>query len=212
MKIRYALRAAALLAAIGLPLAAGSITTTFANNNQFTGNMFNAIIGANGITVNSLDVNVDTGSMTIDVYLKSGTFVGFDTTPAAWTLVSATAVTGAGAGKPTLVNVSPFTLAAGNTLWALCNGGQHNQYRTLHALHERQQHLFELGPEPLAGRWNWRNFRQFSGGFRPNLGRNYLLQFGQRHTRAGSVRALLLAVPGIWLVRSATCANIDQYR
>jgi hypothetical protein len=115
MKTKHVLHAAVLLASIALPLAAGSITTTFADNNRFTGNMFNAVIGANGITVNSLDVNVGTGSLTIDVFIKTGTYVGFDTNSAAWTLVSTTAVTGAGAGKSTLVNVTPFTLKASTT-------------------------------------------------------------------------------------------------
>jgi hypothetical protein len=115
MKTRYILNAALLLTAAVMPMAAGSITTTFANNDRYTGDMFNAVIGANGITVNSLDVNVDSGAVTIDVYIKTGTYVGSETTPAAWTLVSATNVTGAGAGSQTLVNVTPFSLAAGKT-------------------------------------------------------------------------------------------------
>jgi hypothetical protein len=115
MKLRHIPQVAVLLASIALPLAASSITTTFAGGNRFDGNMFDAVIGSKGITVNSLDVNVDTGSMTIDVYIKSGSYVGFDTTPAAWTLVSATAVTGSGSGNSTAVAVTPFTLAAGGT-------------------------------------------------------------------------------------------------
>jgi hypothetical protein len=115
MKTRYVLNAAILFTAVVMPMAAGSITTTFADNNRFTGNMFDAVIGANGLTVNSLDVNVDSGAVTIDVYIKTGTFVGSETNPAAWTLVSATNVTGAGAGNQTLVAVTPFTLSAGET-------------------------------------------------------------------------------------------------
>jgi hypothetical protein len=115
MKPRYILHAAAVFAAVTLPLAASSITTTFAGGNAYDGNMFDATIGSNAITVNSLDVNVDTGSMTIDVYIKSGTYVGFDTTPAAWTLVSATSVTGLGSGNLTPVSVTPFNLSAGST-------------------------------------------------------------------------------------------------
>ena len=115
MKLRYILHAAAVCAAVALPLAASSITTTFAGGNRFDGNMFNATIGSSSITVNSLDVDVDTGSMTIDVYIKSGSYVGFDTNSAAWTLVSATSVTGLGAGNPTPVSVTPFNLSAGNT-------------------------------------------------------------------------------------------------
>jgi hypothetical protein len=115
MKTQYIGKAALLLALLALPMAAGSITTTFAENNRFTGNMFNATIGASGITVNSLDVDVDAGAVTIDVWIKTGTYVGSETTPAAWTLESATAVTGAGAGNETLVNITPFSLSAGQT-------------------------------------------------------------------------------------------------
>jgi hypothetical protein len=79
--------------------AASSISTTFADGNRFDGNMFDVAVGPNGINVNSLDVNVDTGSMTIDVYIKAGTYVGFETTPAAWTLVSATPVSGLGSAS-----------------------------------------------------------------------------------------------------------------
>ncbi len=201
MKIRYALRAAALLAAIGLPLAAGSITTTFANNNQFTGNMFNAIIGANGITVNSLDVNVDTGSMTIDVYLKSGTFVGFDTTPAAWTLVSATAVTGAGAGKPTLVNVSPFTLAAGNTYGlyvtvdSTTNTAPYMHYTNGNSTYSNSDLSLSLG-DGIGG---------IFGSLAVDSGRTWdgtiSYSLASAIPEPGPFGALLLAVPGIWLVR-----------
>ncbi len=116
MKIsKYVLHAAALIASISLPASASSITTTFAGGNRFTGNMFNASIGSSAIDVTSLDVNVDSGAMTIDVYVKTGTYAGFQTTPAAWTLVSATAVTGLGVGKSTAVNVTPFVLSASTT-------------------------------------------------------------------------------------------------
>jgi hypothetical protein len=115
MKTRSVLRAAALLASIALPMAAGSITTTFGGTNGFTGNMFDATIGSNTITVNSLGVDVSTAPVTIDVYVKTGSYVGFETTPAAWTLVSATAVTGLGQGVSTNVTVTPFSLTKGTT-------------------------------------------------------------------------------------------------
>jgi len=118
MKITKMIHAIALLVATTLPLAAASITTTFADNNRFTGNMFNLTTLGSSITVNGLDVNVDSGAVTIDVYIKTGTYVGFDTNAAAWTLVSTTVVTGKGAGSQTAVNVTPFTLAA-NTLYGV---------------------------------------------------------------------------------------------
>jgi len=114
MKLRHVLQVTVLLASIALPLAAGSVTTTFAGGNRFDGNIFDATIGSQGITVNSLDVNVDSGAMTIDVYIKSSSYVGFDTTPAAWTLVSATAVNGAGSSNSTAVAVTRH-------LWNLCD-------------------------------------------------------------------------------------------
>jgi hypothetical protein len=104
---------AALWALAALPALAGSITTTFAGGNRFDGNMFNATIGPSAITVNGLDVNVDARAATIDVYLKTGTYLGFETNPAAWTLVSATSITGLGSGSETPVSVTPFSLAAG---------------------------------------------------------------------------------------------------
>jgi hypothetical protein len=89
-----------LLSALTFSLSASgnSITTTFAGNNQFTGNMFDIAIGSSSVNVTGLDVNVDTGSMTIDAYMTPGTFAGNTTNPAVWTLVSATAVTGLGEG------------------------------------------------------------------------------------------------------------------
>jgi MYXO-CTERM domain-containing protein len=98
-----------------LPASGNSITTTFADNNQFTGNMFDIAIGSSSVNVTGLDVNVDTGSMTIDVYITPGTYVGNTTNSAVWTLVSATAVTGLGAGVETPVAVTPFTLSGGAT-------------------------------------------------------------------------------------------------
>lgn len=117
MKIRYVLQTTALAAALTLPLAAASITSTFGQNDSGSGAMFDLTIGATGITVNSLSVLDDASSaLTLDVYIKTGSYVGFDTTPAAWTLVSTTAVpTGAGATTPTNVTLTPFSLAAGQT-------------------------------------------------------------------------------------------------
>jgi hypothetical protein len=108
-----------MLAALIAPHAvASSITTTFAGGNEFDGNMFNVNVGANDITVDGLDLNVDGGPMTIGVYIKTGTYVGFDTTPGAWTLISDTVVSGKLSGNQTPVSVTPFSLDA-NTLYGM---------------------------------------------------------------------------------------------
>jgi hypothetical protein len=97
---------------LGSFASANSIFTTFAGGNQFDGNMFDLSVGSNALVVNGLDVNVDTGSMTINVYTKPGTYVGSETNAAAWTLDSSTVVTGAGSGLETFVAVTPFLLSA----------------------------------------------------------------------------------------------------
>jgi hypothetical protein len=94
---------------------AGFLTTTFASNNGQDGNMFDVQAGPNALTVTALDLNLSGGSTnTIQVYTKLGTFVGSETTPAAWTLVDTiTGVTSAGNNVPTHVNLpTSFTLAA----------------------------------------------------------------------------------------------------
>jgi hypothetical protein len=102
------------LSLAALPAVASSITTTFAGTNGFSGNMFSATI-SKSLTITSLDVDVTTGAATIQVYQKIGTYVGFETTPAAWTLESSTTTTGLGEGLSALVTVTPFSLSAGNT-------------------------------------------------------------------------------------------------
>ncbi len=117
MTTHFILRAAACLALISLPAAAGSITTTYLENDGAMGAMFNLTVGPTGITINGLDLLDNSNSpLTLDVYVKSGTYVGYETDPADWTLASSTAVgKGNGATVPTAVDVTPFTLAAGKT-------------------------------------------------------------------------------------------------
>ena len=91
---------------------AAVITTTFADNNNYTGNFFDITTGSQAIDITGMSVNVDPGTMVIDVYDKSGTYVGNDTDPTAFTLVSQTAVVGLGEGTPTPVAITPFTLPA----------------------------------------------------------------------------------------------------
>jgi len=92
------------------------ITTTFAGGNRFDGNFFDITTGPLSLDVTGMSVNVDPGTMTIDVYDKSGTYAGSETTPANWTLVSQTSVTDVlGSNNPTPVAITPFDLPA-NTL------------------------------------------------------------------------------------------------
>ncbi len=89
----------------------GQITTTFANNNGQNGNMFDVTTFGNPITITSLDLNL-AGTNTVDLYTKSGTYVGYDTTPSAWTLVATATVVSAGTGVPSIFTVPNIVLPA----------------------------------------------------------------------------------------------------
>jgi hypothetical protein len=95
---------------------AGFITTTFAGGNNQSGNMFDVSVGSNALIVQSLGLHLNTGTWTIQVYEKSGTWVGSQNNSAAWTLVDTIAgVVGGGFGVSTFVNVVDFVLGANAT-------------------------------------------------------------------------------------------------
>jgi len=107
---------------VGGPATGGGSTTetletTFAGGNGLDGAMFD-VMAINELTINSFDVNLDTGiTDDIEVYYKSGTHIGSETTPGDWTLIgTATGITSAGDGLPTPLNLTlGQTVAAGET-------------------------------------------------------------------------------------------------
>lgn len=87
-------------------LTPSSLTTTFADNNGFRGNMFD-IMAINDIVINSFDVNADAGTHDYEVYMKMGSYVGSETNAGDWTLVgSAVGILSAGAGNPTALGLN----------------------------------------------------------------------------------------------------------
>lgn len=94
----------------------GPITTLFAGGNQFNGNMFDVNI-LNNIIINDFAVHSDAATYNYEVYYKTGTWVGYDANPSAWTLVgSANNIVGNGSGVPTLLNLNlSLPLTAGQT-------------------------------------------------------------------------------------------------
>jgi hypothetical protein len=92
---------------------AGVLTTTFTGGLGQEGNMFDVLTASHALTVTGFDLNLDAVIVNVEVYQKSGTWVGFDQTPAAWTLIATiSSVSSAGVGVPTHIDVTPFVLPA----------------------------------------------------------------------------------------------------
>jgi len=72
----------------------GALETTFADNNGSDGNMFDVVTKHNGIDVTGMSVHLRSGAARIAVYIKVGTWVGFDRDPGAWKLLGVTEVLG----------------------------------------------------------------------------------------------------------------------
>lgn len=121
MTLRISLAA---LIALGLVFTATAtaqftLTTTFANNNGCMGNQFDIVAIGGGVTINSFDVNLNTGvTDTVQVWAVTGggTFVGNETNPAAWTMLGQAMVTSNGTGTPTPLNLNlAYLVPAGVT-------------------------------------------------------------------------------------------------
>lgn len=119
---------------------ASSLTTSFVggNRNNLGGAVFfdlNVLAGG-GITITSLSVNAgDAGggsiagnSIEINVYTRTGTASGSESSSAGWTLVSSGTGTAAGVETPSLIDVSDFYLAAGVSGIAINNVGFSQRY------------------------------------------------------------------------------------
>lgn len=102
-----------------------SILTPTLGGNGSTGNMFD-VVPNNNLTLNAVDMSISTvGTVSVEVWYRAGTFVGFESSNVGWTSLITTTVNSPGTG--TLVNVSGFSvnLNAGQTygLYVTTNGG-----------------------------------------------------------------------------------------
>ena len=101
-----------------------NLTTTYNNNNGQNGVMFDVVVGStNAITLNCIETNWSTnGNINYEVYIRTGSCLGFDTNPIAWTLHSGGTVASAGVGNPTLITLD-------SSIYVDC-GGQLSLYIT----------------------------------------------------------------------------------
>jgi hypothetical protein len=93
-----------------------SAVTTFAGGNSFAGNMF-TVTPLRNLTLNSLDLNIaGSGPVTVDVWFRTGSHVGFEYNPSSWTFLGTDfSAVAAGAGQPTSITVGDINLTAGTT-------------------------------------------------------------------------------------------------
>ncbi|NNM16172.1 MAG: hypothetical protein HKO56_05890, partial [Bacteroidia bacterium] len=82
----------------------GFICSNLNASNGSGGIMFD-MIAKNDISINGLDVNLNAGNKTLDVYYKTGSYVGSENNAAAWTLEGSYAVVSAGAGTQTHISL-----------------------------------------------------------------------------------------------------------
>lgn len=96
------------------PVNSSSLTTTFSAGNNHRGNMFD-IYATNTVTIDSFDAH-PMGNTTIEIYYRPGSYSGFVTSSAGWTLVGSAAVTANPTGTPTPIPVAVnVTIPAGQT-------------------------------------------------------------------------------------------------
>ena len=95
---------------------ADSLLTTLAGGNGQSGNAFDVLPNST-IAVNAVGAHIDASTQeTVNVYYKTGTYVGSATSLTNWTLHESVTVTGQGSGSLTYVPFStPLTLNAGQT-------------------------------------------------------------------------------------------------
>ena len=99
--------------------APGQLTTLFASNNGFAGNMFDLEPLVDLTEITAIDVNVDPAGDTtlVDVWYRMDTCVGHDTSPTGWTLLGSGTGTAAGTDLPTFIDLAGngVSFAAGGT-------------------------------------------------------------------------------------------------
>jgi hypothetical protein len=94
----------------------GSLSTTTAGGNSCTGgNMFNIVTGVGPITITSFDVVPESsGVQSVNVYYRTGTYVGNETNSGAWTLLGTYSINGV-SRVPINMPVANLSLLASTT-------------------------------------------------------------------------------------------------
>ncbi len=123
-----------LVTALAATSSANFISTLFAtNNNGSPGGAvyFDAVVGANALNVTGFDTNTSvTTAFTMQVFTRTGSYVGFTGSTAGWTLVATGTGSGAGINLPSTVTLGgSFLLASGATTGMALVMGSTSEHR-----------------------------------------------------------------------------------
>jgi hypothetical protein len=119
-----------------LPAHALSLSTTFSGDRGNSGAMFDATTFGNSLKVTGIEINESPfsffGSDFLAVYIKSGTYVGFETNSAAWTNVSGSGAISSlnNSGTPSPIDIIDFTLPASSVTGIYVTFGGRNSLAT----------------------------------------------------------------------------------
>jgi len=91
-----------------------SISTLFTGGNAHQGNMFD-ITPLTDINIQKFDVHPDEGAINMEVFYKTGSYLGYESDLSAWTSVGTADIVGVGYGNPVELPVGDFNLYAGET-------------------------------------------------------------------------------------------------
>ncbi len=112
MQKKSSLLTAVFLTAFSLGANASVLTTTFSGGNSYNGNMFDVVNLGEQLNISAFDLNLDSGTGDIEVYIKNGSWVGFENDSAAWTLIDSASITSSGPNEASYFDVLDFTIDA----------------------------------------------------------------------------------------------------
>lgn len=105
-----------LLASLAAPASAATLTTAFDADNANDGVMFDVSVLGSPLSLQSIGIHADAGTYDYSVYYRAGGIGASVNTPADWTLLgSFAALTTAGLGAVTLLDIADLDLAGGAT-------------------------------------------------------------------------------------------------
>ncbi len=102
--------------ALAAPASAATLTTAFDADNFNDGVMFDVSVLGGPLSLQGIGINADAGTFDYSVYYRAGGIGDAVNTPSAWTLLgSFAALTTAGPGVATLLDIADIELAGGAT-------------------------------------------------------------------------------------------------